>query len=73
MVVVEAKEAEKLPVMMLHVEKHVGNAEKLSGDVACLEEGPLQPPRPHFRAGPPARRPHDPQYPSIPSKTYLTL
>ena len=37
MVVVEAKEAEKLPVMMLHAEKPVGNVEKLSRLLLALK------------------------------------
>ena len=37
-VVVEAKKAGKLPVMMLHAEKHVERIRKHdSGDVACLQ------------------------------------
>ena len=48
--VVEAKKAEKLPVMMLHAEKHVGSVEKQTRGRSCPQAGPLQAPRPCFRA-----------------------
>ena len=49
-VVVEAKKVGKLPVMMLHAEKHVGSVEKQTRGRSCPQAGPLQAPRPCFRA-----------------------